>query len=260
MREKLTIGSHAAKHWFPDYREPKDIDFISKEGKMSRLEQHYWIDTFQEILDRNGDNQYIDPDFLYTLKVSHAGWDIHWSKTMGDILFLKSKGCKLDKKLYKKLVKDWIGVHGRKWAKLEGNDSDTFFKDAVKRKYVHDDIHEAVAVYDEPLYFRILKDDSGSVGCCQKKFNKLSELDKELLVREEVWVTALERYLVPSNFTYGNKLAYFRSLKKLCTTMSSGWFKMWILDNYDRLFKPGDNSFVDRFKKAERENKIRLDQ
>jgi hypothetical protein len=255
MRDRLIFGSHALKHHFPDFkREPKDLDIITKDPLMTPDEQHYWIPEFQYFLDNNKDDTYLDADHLITLKLSHGGWDIHWEKTMGDILFLKSKGCKVDKKLYKRLVKDWIKVHGKKWASLKGKDSTTFFEDAVPRKYNHDSIHEAIAIYDRPLYERLIVD---GVTCGEDAFNLLSHEDKLNLVREEVWTTALERFLIPSNFTCGDTAAYSKSLKKLATTMSSGYFKFFILDNFDQLWQNKDKSYIKRFKEAEQQNKLR---
>lgn len=254
-RETLIIGSHAMSAWFPDFkRTPKDLDVISKTSHMTKEVQHYWVDSFQYILDNNKSNIYIDPNFLLTLKMSHAGWDIHWQKTMSDILFLKNKGCVVDKPLYYSLVKDWIGVHGKKWASLKNKTSTTFFEDAVTRKYVHDDIHEAVAVYDKPLYEKLIVE---GVNCSQSGFDKLRFDDKILLVKEEVWVTALERYHIPSDFTCGHAAAYGQSLKKLATTMSSGWFKFFILDNFQHLTGCKDKEYIQKFKQAESQNKLR---
>jgi hypothetical protein len=254
-KETLIIGSRAMRTWYPDFkREPKDVDVISKVPHMSRDTQHYWVDSFQYILDNNANSFCADPTFLLTLKMSHAGWDIHWEKTMSDILFLKKKGVKVDKHLYNLLVKDWIAVHGKKWASLKNKDSTTFFKDAVERKYVHDDIHEAVAVYDKPLYESLI---IGGVNCSQKGFETLSFEDKILLVKEEVWVTALERYHIPSDFTCGHPAAYGKSLKKLATTMSSGWFKFFILDNFQHLTGCKNREYIEKFEKAEHNNKLR---
>jgi len=254
----LIIGSTAIKYWFPEFRAPKDTDYISKHPSVTKDVQRYWIDEFQELIDRNGSAKYLAPNLLYNLKCSHFGWDIHWLKTANDILFLKSKGCKFDPELYKKLVNGWIKVHGKKWAALKDKDAGAFFNDAVNRKYVHDDIHKAVAVYDEPLYYRILENEN-SVKCLERKFKQLSIRDQLLLVQEEIWVTALERYLIPSDFTAGDKLSYSKSLKKLITTMSSGWFKMFIIENYHLLYSSNDKQYITKFKQAEKEGKLRLE-
>jgi hypothetical protein len=231
---------------------------MSPEPKMERLEQHYWIPEFEELIKSNKDDKYLDPDKMLTLKASHSGFGMHWQKTMSDIVFLKSKGFKMDKPLYYKLVKAWKRVHGVKWASLKDKDSESFFKDAVKRKYIHDDLHLCCAYYDEPLYFKILKDGSGSVNCCENKFNLLSYEDQIKLVKEEVFVTALERYLIVNEFGFSRKLAYHRSLQKLMVSMSSGWFKYFMIDNYEDLRSHKDMSFVEKFKEWEKAGKLRL--
>jgi hypothetical protein len=71
-------------------------------------------------------------------------------------------------------------------------------------------------------------------------------------------VTALERYLIPNDFKYSATLAYQQALKKLATTMSSGWFKFFILSNIHTLRKCRDRSYIDKFKTAESQNLIKL--
>jgi hypothetical protein len=95
------------------------------------------------------------------------------------------------------------------------------------------------------------------VSCSKKGFDKLSYDDKLNLVREEVYVTALERWLIPHDFKFSKIEAYQKALKKLATTMSSGWFKFFILTNIDVLRNDRDFSYIDKFKQAETENKLR---
>lgn len=251
----LVTGSNAIKYWCSDFsRTPKDLDFISPTGETRKGLEYHWIPEFQYFLDNNKDDEYLDLNFIYNLKLSHLGWDIQWEKHRNDVIFLKSKGCQPDRKLYNKLVKAWIRVHGKKWASLEGKDSETFFQDGVTRKYVHDDIHEAVAIYDKPLYESLIYE---GVSCSEKGFDKLSHNDKLNLVKEEVWVTALERWLIPHDFKFSKIEAYQKALKKLATTMSSGWFKYFILTNIDTLTADRDFTYIEKFKQAEKENKIR---
>ncbi len=70
----MIFGSQAARFHFPDFREPKDIDFMSKEALMTRGEQNYWIPTFQWIIDNNKHPKYIDPEFLYAIKGMFLGF------------------------------------------------------------------------------------------------------------------------------------------------------------------------------------------
>lgn len=245
--KSLIFGSTAIQHWFPEFRIPQDLDVISQEPRTTKSIQHYWFSTCQYFLDNNKDSTYLDPNFLYHCKATTLGWNVHWEKTANDVLFFQRKGFKLNADLYKLLVKDFTEIHGEKWAKLKGKDSTTFFEDAITRKYNHDSIHEVIAYYDEPIYKSTLKSQD-SVLCDKEKFEKLSFENKIKMVKEEIFVTALERYLIPSNFKYSINLAYWRSLKKLTTTMSSGWFKFFIIDNFLDLYKNDDN-FIEKFNK-----------
>lgn len=248
----MYFGSTALKYWYPDLkRNPADVDIMSESPIMTKDEQHYWVPTFKEIIDLSSNKEYLDPDLLLTIKASHANWNIHWDKTMADIRFLKSKGHTINVPIYKKLVKDWTKVHGKMSAPMKGKTSKTFFEDAVKRKYIHDDVHKVVAFYDEPLYHRILKGD-GTVVCLESKFNELSLEDKIKLVREEVYVTALERWIIPNNYKYSAGKAYKQALRKFITTMSSGWLSLWMIDNIEHIAL-NDVDYVTKFKEREHE-------
>lgn len=144
-KSKLIFGSTAAKHWFPlHFREPNDLDIISKD--------HYWAGPFQTILDKNCHDQFVDPDFLYTIKMSHAAWNVHWLKTINDIILLKDLGCRLHKTLYNDLYKFWEGYHDpKKRISIQGHPKD-FFKPNVKRVYDHDKLHHDFAFYNRPLH------------------------------------------------------------------------------------------------------------
>lgn len=235
----MIFGSTAIKHFYPDFRNPKDLDIMSKEGGVITKEiQKYWIDEFQELIDLSNNKVYLDPELCLTVKCSHANWNIHWEKTMTDILFLKEKGHSINKSIYNKLVKAWRVVHGRESAPLRGRTQDQFFSDAVNRLYVHDSIHDAVAFYDEPIFKRILKKD-GSVDCSEEAFNSLSYDDKLKMAKEEIYVTALERFIIPENLDYTKGRAYNASLKKFVTTMSSGWMSYFLIDNFKNLLYDG---------------------
>lgn len=245
----MIFGSTAIKHFYPEFRTPSDLDLMDRDEVITREVQKYWVPTFEEIISISKNKEYLDPDLLLTIKASHANWNIHWDKTMFDILFLKRRGHKINVPIYKKLVKDWTKVHGKCSAPLKGKTAKTFFEDAVKRKYIHDDIHEVMAFYNEPLYKQILKHGEKSVECCEKKFDKLNFEDKIKLIKEEIYVTALERYIIP-NESFSAGLAYQRSLKKFVTTMSSGWISLWMIDNFE-LIRKDSGTYVQKFREQE---------
>lgn len=248
----MIFGSTAIKHFYPEFRTPNDLDIMTRDVGVTKEVQKYWIDEFQDLIDLSNNREYLDPNLCLTNKCAHANWNIHWEKTMADILFLKNKGHKINKPIYNKLVKAWRKVHGRESAPLKGKTQDQFFGDAVKRVYNHDSIHDAIAFYDEPIFKRTLKKD-GEVDCSESAFNKLAHEDQLKMAKEEIYVTALERFFIPNNMDYSKGRAYNASLKKFVTTMSSGWMSFFLIDNFKDLLYNG----FDYVKKFE-ENKYKL--
>ena len=106
-----------------------------------------------------------------------------------------------------------------------------FFDDAVKKKFDHDYLHELVAFYDKPLYTRMLR--TQELAWCEKdKWDCFTHEDKIRCIAEESFVIAIERFMIPSNWSYSSKLAYFKAVKKVCTTLCSGWFRNYAIDYF----------------------------
>lgn len=227
MRDSLIFGSTAVKHWFSDYREPKDLDIISKSPvnitSTKRIEVHF-TNAFNYLLANNIDNNYVDPNYLYTIKVSHAAWDINWDKTMHDVVFLKEKGCILNKHFYKLLINDWQLLHGKKKVKLQGN-SESFFN--INKN--HDQLHQLVKHYDKPMY-QIIGACKENVAIDKKLWTNLNHSDKVKCVVEEAFVFAIERFN-----KYPAKIAYIKALKNLVTSATKGDFNLFIIDNFKEI-------------------------
>lgn len=248
----VLIGSKAMKHHFPDSREPSDVDFFSPHSR-EQLElpnATKRVETFwHEDLAKWNWTTIATPDELYTIKVSHAFWELKnksWSKHMMDVLFLQSKGATLIPELYKILYKVWEDTHGKKKVNLEA-DPETFFNDKiVKRIYDHDSIHESVAYYERPLFERILRDDS-DVAVDKSKWDAMDHEDKLKMVREEIYATALERKLVPTDYKSSPGAAYNWTLQKTITSLTKGWFALFVVENFKDLTK-ADVDYVKRHK------------
>jgi hypothetical protein len=106
-----------------------------------------------------------------------------------------------------------------------------FFDDPVKKVYDHDWLHELVAYEDAPMYTRLKRDDS--LAWCEKDlWGQLDDTRKLRCVAEETYVIAIERFMVPNQWEFSPKQAYHTALKKVCTTLTSGWFRDYALDNY----------------------------
>lgn len=236
------IGSAAIKHYFPDFREPRDLDYFSEtpiDGAEVFWHESLALWPFEAVA---------SVDELYTIKVSHSFWELHgtWNKHMFDMLFLESKGAQFIPELHKILYKIWEEVHGKKKANLE-SDPEEFFNDKiVKRIYDHDSLHESVAYYDRPLFERILRDGS-DVAVDKSKWDALSHEDKLKMVREEVYATALERKMIPMNYLGSTRVAYAWTLRKTITSLTKGWFALFVSLNFKDLTSP-DVDYVQRHK------------
>lgn len=250
---KTLIGSRALRYHFPDSREPNDWDYITNEPLVSvthgdlRVEYHNTGHPGHQWILEQG--PIASPQILLTIKMSHAFWDVHWAKTMNDIKFLQHKGVKYIPELFELLHDLWTQLHGTKKAKLTMSNED-FFVDNVSRIYVHDELHKAVAYYDKPLYTRI-KVDQDKAHCSYELFKRLNYADQLKLCREEIYVTALERFLIPTKFGEGKYSSYIFACKKLLTSMSKGWFPKFIVENWLQLYKPDDHPFIKLFKEKE---------
>lgn len=241
----LYIGSTAIKHWYPDFkREPKDLDVFSPREYLDA--DVFWHPSLPDMWD-NG-SWYATPDELYTLKISHAYWDLKngsWQKHMEDAMFLKSKGAELDLELHDLLYKVWEEKHGSKKVNLQMTAED-FFTDAVVRIYDHDSIHAAVSYFDRPLYEKTLvggqeiKVDMGIIKAMPFE-------EKIMMYKEEIYATALERILIPKDLNTSPRAAYAWALKRTITSLTRGWSARFMAENYD-VFRAPDCDYVQRFK------------
>jgi hypothetical protein len=236
-------------------RQPKDFDYFGTEPVIplgltptgTKIEP-FWDESWSGTqLDRDG---FATLDELYTIKVSHSYWELKngsWDKHMTDILFMKSRGAKLDLELHKLLYPVWVKTHGSKkmnLAQAAGN----FFADAVVRIYDHDSIHDSVAFGDRPLYERILKDGETVDIDPDKLWNGMTFEEQVLLFREEIVATALERWMIPTNYRFSPGLAYKLALKKTITSLTRGRSARFIVTNFEHFMKPHDYMAIHRSK------------
>ena len=91
----LIIGSTAMRHHFPDFnRSPKDLDIAVEDSSSftSTKGVEYLGNPILFKYVPEG-QEYIDPNMLLSLKMSHLFFDINWAKHMWDVQFLLNKGC-----------------------------------------------------------------------------------------------------------------------------------------------------------------------
>jgi len=100
----------------------------------------------------------------------------------------------------------------------------------------HDTVHKAVALGDVPAY-TLMQD--GEVWCSRAKWRKMSDEDKLRCLLEEASVLALERSIIPALFLegqafMGSEWAFKMALQKICTTITSGFFRDYSIEHYDQ--------------------------
>lgn len=241
MAAWLITGSVALKHWCSDFtRVSPDIDVLCNVGCVSRKPSEFnvesqWHPVAEEIIKRNKSPMFVDLDMLYTIKVSHAAWDVKWDKTMFDIAFMKKHGAKIEHEdIFKSLVKHWSTVHGAKRVNLKMS-NDAFFTDAVGRKVDHDALHRLVANGNQEMHTP-LRPDAESPWCAFQLWDRLSYTDKIKTAAEEICVIAIERYLTDTRNS-SILLACSKAHRNLVLTMTSGWFNRFLIENRQEIFE-----------------------
>lgn len=210
---------------------------------------------YEESMGKIGDGLfYASPEVLLSLKKSHIHFPIFFKKHISDYAFLldkmgEDKLSHITKKNYKETEKR---IGKLKTPSLNKSVTDFFGQSDgyVKSYFIHDDMHKAVAHYEEPLYLRMQYDKT--IAKCEKElWNKFSYEDKCKCVLEEAYVIALERKILPSIFG-GQKWATPKeslewALMRICTTLCSGWFREFATNNYFKILDMCNSSYVEDF-------------
>lgn len=242
----LIVGSTAARYWWPGFpRLAKDIDVISfKDQSGLGYDDVFFHPRLEEWMPLSG--RCATPSELYTVKLSHSYWELpngSWNKHIFDILWLQSNGeaqqqPRVIQDFHDALYKCWEGKHGIKKVDLNYDKSE-FFDDAVRRVYDHDSLHESVAYGDYPVWMDCLK--SGSEVAMDMQKIKSWPRDKQVsLYREEIAATALERWIIPSDYRFSPGLAWKLGLKKTVTSLTKGWSAQFLVENLRHFVTPDD--------------------
>lgn len=165
---------------------------------------------------------------------------------------------------YQKLLKERIKLTRAKYKDMVPSlmqKNEDFFNDAVAKYYIHDDIHKVMAFYDEPLYEK-LKFDESLAKCEKELWDLLPHEDKVKCVCEECFVIGVERFLIPKEEN-GEKyppstIAFNKALEKVCTNLTSGWFRDFAIDNWNEIKTLGECSdYYSKFFKAKESGELK---
>lgn len=183
--------------------------------------------------------------WLYIQKRSHIHRPIKFARHIRQLQIIKEQLIKNGQfplsKEYQKALDRRIYITKKKYPdrvpSLNKSNED-FFEDKVTKYYIHDDIHKVMAYYDEPIYEK-LKIDKSLAKCEKELWTNLSHGDKIKCVQEECFVIAVERFVIPkikTNQRYmPDHMSFNKALEKVCTTLTSGWFRDFAIDNWEEI-------------------------
>jgi hypothetical protein len=286
------VGSSAANHWMPDlWPRPKDIDFIASwesfkdvvaggvvatpvSSKLFVSEIGGVFVEWSIAWPGSSGHEFLmnlDPtrvgeaagircmvpslNDLFLLKTSHRykANSPHFEKTRRDWLMLRNLGCKIENESL--LRKRELETYSSRRTSLNKSKEEFFAGGERLYKYDHDSIHEAIAHLDQPAYLYYRKEGE-EVQCDTRKWREASEDVRLFGVLEEVYVFALERSQIP--FPDTDPFRSFKmALEKICTSVTSGFFRDYAYENYDAILAMYDPFYVERFRKAVDQGKVR---
>lgn len=202
--------------------------------------------------DVHGLGYFASNEVCLMLKLSHRFLknSPHFWKTMKDIALLKLMiPYGLSEWLLPILKKREYETYTYSHPKLNTSKESFFRDDNVSYVYDHDELHEVVKLFDKPAY-QYFKPVENEVYCSSELFFNSSEEIRLAAVYEESCVLALERSLVPFNGKLVYSDAFALALSKVCTSITSGWFREYAYNNAYNvidLFESQKSDFYSKF-------------
>ncbi len=200
-------------------------------------------------------------EILFSLKKAHRHSPRAFHKHVKDYNLLREilGGKDAFERVTKLRYQETVERHKLKTPSLNKSTKDFFDDKVSNRTFIHDQIHEVMAFDERPMFEKI-KIDPDKVACSKEKFFALTKTQQRQCVQEEAYVIALERAMIPMLFE-GEAIAnpyeaYKWAVMRICTTLCSGWFREWALENYEHIMFWYDKGYVEKFLKAVEEGRI----
>lgn len=291
----ILIGSRALAIRAPQIlnRQPKDFDFIGYENDIINWISKNDLGEFKrdnnkiivqkemcefEIIEENKSSKLfydlvindlltIETEFglvpnlnlLFTLKSTHRYLknSPHFIKNILDYHLMKRAGAKILPEYLEFFQLREKETYTNVLPKLNVNKKE-FFKndDLLQYRFNHDDLHVAVKTFDRPAYEYYLKDGS-EVMCSKEKFFSVSEEIRLAGVLEEAYTLALERSQIPFPDKITPKQSFTLALSKVCTSITSGFFREYAYENFFTVLKMYNDNYVERFWKEVEKGNVR---
>lgn len=191
-------------------------------------------------------------DVLLAIKLSHRYLkdSPHFLKTMRDIWDLRKAGAVVPGWLTDWLKRREQSTYTYKHPNLKQSKEGFFDKNqGITYIWDHDSIHEAVKQQERPAY-TYFKDDQAEVFCSRKLFLQQPREIQLNAVLEESYVLALERSQIPFPGKVSPKISFEKALSKICTSITSGWFREFAWENYHSVQKLYRDNYLEKFQQG----------
>lgn len=198
-------------------------------------------------------------NLLFALKSSHKylkNSPFFW-KTARDYHAMKHEGCVIQPEHMEFFRLREKETYSYKHPNLNVKKNEFFDGDQIKYVYDHDTIHESMKLFDQPAYTYYQKDGS-EVLCDKNKFFALPEKIRLAGVLEESYVLALERSQIPHPNIMTPKQSFLMALSKVCSSITSGWFREYAYENIFKAVQKYDDTYVSRFHEHVKSGLVKL--
>jgi hypothetical protein len=258
------IGSRALNFFLPRNVEGKDWDLVLEQEDILRTQECdlaptelptlkvcQVFDSGKTIATPYGEAKLPSLMGLMLLKRSHLHRPLGFEKHIRDYHAMRAV-CEPDTRyllIIKDLIKATKSLYGDRVPSLKKSKTE-FFDDYVTKHYEHDSIHAATCYGPRPIFERLKPEGDESVWCSKNLWDGLSHQDMVRCVREEAFVIALERFIIPELILdkphRSAKMAFGLAVTKICTTLCSGWFRDFAIENWPEIMNL-DHDFLGKF-------------
>ncbi|KAL9556191.1 hypothetical protein MBANPS3_001985 [Mucor bainieri] len=206
-------------------------------------------------------------ELLEALKTSHIYWPNHFEKHIADLHTFRAflapnsssttatvnlghhadKGKPLTPPARSPQLEEFLATQtleieafrGSPGAHINSNVSDEdFFGHGndllVARRIPHTEIHTMVMYGDEPVYESLKAGRARTTLLSRALFEQAPYEIQLHCIKEEVMAISLGRFLLPQ-LTDDEESAYRSALIHVCITLTKGWFRQFVVDNFPRL-------------------------
>lgn len=242
------------------------VEFDATENPSNKILEHM-LDTCTPNHFLLGDKKtllFVPSKFtLYQIKRAHVNFDVHFMKTLMDLRAMMKQWDMYGNENLNSKSEFYLARHreakerfGKRQERIKLNKPlNEFFKGGSNlRTYMHDDLHQAVAYYDKPLFMRC-QPDPNKAWIDKNLFFSMTKEDQIKMAMEESMVIALEREYIPNrdnlrNMSKSQRIGLYRKgMIKEIKDLSKGWFQDFMIDHILELEDPQWN-FVEKFENA----------